>query len=52
MGVLQLAMGIAAELANFDALPLWYHIAFLLLLIPGNLFGGLLHSRRNEASFA
>jgi hypothetical protein len=52
LGVLQLAMGIAAQLANFEALPLWYHISFLLLLIPGNLFGGLLQSRRNEASFA
>jgi hypothetical protein len=52
LGVLQLAMGIAAQAANFDALPLWYHISFLLLLIPGNLFGGLLQTRRNEASFA
>jgi hypothetical protein len=52
LGVLQLAMGIAAQVANFDALPLWYHISFLLLLIPGNLFGGLLQTRRNEASFA
>src|SRR5689334_21044937 len=41
-GVLQLAMGIAAELANFKALPLWYHLVFLALLIPGNLFGGML----------
>lgn len=52
LGVLQLAMGIAAQLANFDALPLWYHISFLLLLIPGNLLGGVLQTRRREASFA
>lgn len=52
LGVLQLAMGIAAQMANYDALPLWYHITFLLLLIPGNVLGGLLRSRKNEASFA
>jgi hypothetical protein len=52
LGVLQLAMGIAAQLANFDALPLWYHIGFLLLLIPGNLLGGVLQTKKREASFA
>lgn len=52
LGVLQLAMGIAAQLANYDAVPLWYHIIFLLLLIPGNVFGGWLIAKRGEASFA
>jgi hypothetical protein len=52
LGVLQLSMGIAAQLSYFDVLPVWYHITFLLLLIPGNLFGGLLRTRKNEASFA
>jgi hypothetical protein len=52
LGVLQLAMGIAAQMANYEALPLWYHIIFLLLLIPGNLFGGMLRARKTEASFA
>lgn len=52
LGVLQLAMGIAAQMANYDALPLWYHIAFLVLLIPGNLFGALLRTRKTETSFA
>jgi hypothetical protein len=52
LGVLQLAMGIAAQMANFDALPLWYHIIFLLLLIPGNVFGAMLRTRQSEASFA
>lgn len=52
LGVLQLAMGIAAQMANYDAVPLWYHIVFLLLLIPGNLFGGWLIAKRTEPSFA
>lgn len=42
LGVLQLAMGILATVQFFDLLPLWYHIAFLVLLIPGNLLGGYL----------
>jgi hypothetical protein len=52
LGVLQLSMGIAAQLSYFDVLPVWYHITFLLLLIPGNLLGGLLRSRKIETSFA
>lgn len=52
LGILQLAMGIAAQLSYFDVLPVWYHITFLLLLIPGNLIGGLLRTRKNETSFA
>lgn len=52
LGILQLAMGIAAQMANYDAVPLWYHIVFLLLLIPGNLFGGWLIAKRSEADFA
>ena len=52
LGVLQLAMGIAAQMANYDAVPLWYHIVFLLLLIPGNVFGGWFIAKRTEPSFA
>jgi hypothetical protein len=52
LGVLQLSMGIAAQLSYFDVLPVWYHITFLLLLIPGNLLGGLLYTRKNHISFA
>jgi MFS-type transporter involved in bile tolerance (Atg22 family) len=52
LGVLQLVMGIAAEAANFEALPLWYHLLFLVLLIPGNLCGGMLRARQLRESFA
>ncbi len=52
LGVLQLAMGVAAQMANYDALPLWYHLVFLALLIPGNVLGGMLRTGKTEASFA
>jgi hypothetical protein len=42
LGVLQLLMGIAATVRFFDSAPLWWHLCFLALLIPANVFGGLL----------
>jgi hypothetical protein len=42
LGVLQLIMGIVATIKLFDTAPLWWHLTFLLLLIPANVFGGLL----------
>jgi hypothetical protein len=52
LGIIQLALGLVAEIANFDALPLWYHITFLALLIPGNVFGAMLRGRQAKESFA
>lgn len=40
LGILQLAIGIMVTAQNYDLAPLWYHIVFLLLLIPGNISGG------------
>lgn len=42
LGVLQLAMGIAATVKFLDTAPLWWHLTLLVLLIPANLFGGFL----------
>ena len=42
LGVLQLAIGIFVQLQLWDVLPIWYHLSFLALLIPGNLLGGWL----------
>jgi hypothetical protein len=42
LGLLQLAMGIVATIYFFDTAPLWWHLTFLALLIPANLFGGWL----------
>ncbi len=42
LGLLQLAMGIAATVKFFDSAPLWWHLCLLALLIPANVFGALL----------
>ena len=40
LGVAQLALGIFFEVSYWNLLPVWYHLVFLALLIPGNVFGG------------
>jgi hypothetical protein len=42
LGVLLLATGIFFEIQSWHLLPLWYHLAFLVLLIPGCLLGARL----------
>lgn len=42
LGVALLATGIPVQLGAWDRLPLWYHVAFLLALIPLTLVGGRL----------
>lgn len=42
LGLLQFAMGLIATVQFYDTAPLWYHILFLTLLIPANVFGGQL----------
>ncbi len=40
LGVALLALGIFFEVSSWNLLPVWYHLVFLALLIPGNVFGG------------
>ncbi len=47
LGVLLLLIGIMVELSIWNLLPVWFHLAFLILLIPMTLFGGRLR-RRSE----
>lgn len=42
LGFLLLATGIFVEAANWKFLPVWYHLLFLLLLIPMTILGGKL----------
>ena len=42
LGILQLALGLIATAQFYHAAPLWYHVVFLLLLIPANVLGGQL----------
>lgn len=42
LGILLLAFGIFVQSIYWNYMPLWYHTAFLLLLIPMTIFGGKL----------
>ncbi|MGH9943443.1 MAG: hypothetical protein ACRD9R_13935 [Pyrinomonadaceae bacterium] len=44
LGLLQLAMGLVATIKMWDTAPAWWHVTFLLLLIPANVIGGLLRA--------
>ena len=40
LGLLQLVVGIFVQSQYWTVMPLWYHLAFLALLIPGIFVGG------------
>ena len=40
LGVLLLLFGIFIQISHWDYMPLWYHIPFLVLLIPMTVLGG------------
>ncbi len=52
LGVLQLGLGIFFQSQYWNLMPLWYHLVFLTLLLPGNVYGAWLRdtvSRRVNA---
>ncbi len=50
LGVFLLAFGLFVQILNWDAEPLWYHIPFLGLLVPGVLLGAKLRLQRTESA--
>lgn len=46
LGILQLSMGIFFQSQAWHLLPIWYHLSFLVLLIPGNICGGQLRIKQ------
>ena len=40
LGVLLLLVGILVQVGVWNAIPLWYHLTFLILLIPMTILGG------------
>ena len=42
LGILLLLFGLVVEIVAWNYLPVWYHIVFLVLLIPMTLLGGKL----------
>ena len=48
LGALLLIAGIFAQMGVWDKIPLWYHLAFWILLIPMIVLGGKLISQTNK----
>lgn len=46
LGVLLLVTGVFVEASHWNYLPLWYHVLFLLLLIPATILGGRLRGEK------
>ena len=42
LAVIQVVIGIVVEAAYWSVIPVWYHIAFVLLLAPAIIVGGKL----------
>ena len=45
LGGLLLAFGAVVQILNWDSMPLWFHLPFLALLVPGVLAGARLGPR-------
>jgi len=48
VGTVVLAMFVPLHIAIWSKFPVWYHLTFLLTIIPSVLVGGLLVARRNN----
>jgi len=46
LGLINLSFGIFIQYQYWNKMPLWYHLPFLAMLIPGILLGGILGKRR------
>ena len=42
LAVVNLAVGLGVQISSWSLLPVWYHLAFLVLLVPGILAGASL----------
>jgi hypothetical protein len=49
LAILQLVLGVGIEASAWSLTPVWYHIVFLLLLVPATIYGGRLAIRRGIA---
>jgi hypothetical protein len=46
LGIVQTIVGVGVQMSYWDAMPLWYHLPFLALLLPGNVLGGWIRQSR------
>jgi len=52
LGVLLLLTGIGVQVSVWDQMPLWYHVLFLVLLLPVTLLGARLRALVSSGSHA
>ena len=52
LAVLQLVLGIGFEVSAWNLTPVWYHVVFLLLIVPATVYGGRLRARRQPVRAA
>ena len=48
LAILQLALGLSVEMSSWNLAPVWYHLVFLVLIVPATVFGGALRVRRRQ----
>ena len=48
LALILLAVGLGVEVAGWALTPVWYHLAFLTLLVPATVWGGGMRARRND----
>lgn len=47
LGVLLLVFGLGVQISYWDAMPLWYHLPFLALLLPAAVLGGWIRASKS-----
>ena len=50
LAAIQLVIGIAVQASVWELMPVWYHIPFLLMVVPAHVLGGWLRIDRKPAS--
>lgn len=45
LGIVFLIVGLIVQISAWSVLPIWYHLVFLILLIPMTVLGGKLYNR-------
>ena len=50
LGILQLVVGIFVQSQYWSVMPVWYHVIFLALLLPGILAGAKLRASRSPSA--
>ena len=46
LAIILLAVGLGVEISGWDTTPAWYHIVFLVLIVPSVLLGARLARRK------